>query len=274
MSLFTVYEEKCDLCLLCLAACPAGLVAVTGNGSVPSPVAGAEEVCFRCGHCVAVCPTGAFSHQYAPAEQCLPIRPDLRITGEQAGQLMRSRRSVRNFTDKPVARDTITELLDIARFAPSGCNSQPVHWLVIHNKTRVLQVAELVVGGLRQMIAEAPDAPLASVLGRLVKAWDEGINVITRGAPHLILAHAPKANPLAPSACIIAQTYLELAASAHGLGACWMGLVDMTANTWAPLREFLALPAEHVVLASMAIGHPEFEYVCIPPRERVRVVWR
>ena len=274
MSLFTIDEEKCDLCLLCLAACRAGLIAVTGNGSVPSPVDHAEEVCFRCGHCVAVCPTGAFSHQYAPAEQCLPIRPELRITGEQAGQLMRSRRSVRNFTDKPVARDTITELLDIARFAPSGANAQPVHWLVIHDLAQVRQVPELVVGGLRHTLAQSPDSPLAAILSRLVKAWDEGINVITWGAPHLILAHALKANPLAPSACIIAQTYLELSASAHGLGACWMGLVDMTANDWPPLREFLALPAEHIVLASMAIGHPEFQYVRIPPREPLRVAWR
>ena len=53
-----------------------------------------------------------------------------------------------------------------------------------------------------------------------------------------------------------------------------MGLVDMTANTWPPLREFLALPQGHAVLASMALGHPEFQFARIPPRNPLRVEWR
>jgi nitroreductase len=223
---------------------------------------------------VAACPTEAFLHQNATPDQCLPIRDDLRIAAEQVGQLMRGRRSVRNFTNEPVARESIAELLDIARFAPSGCNSQPVHWLVIHDTKQVRKTSEMVVGGLRQMIEQEPASPLSVVLDRLVNAWDEGTDVVARGAPHLIIAHAPKADPLAPSACIIAQTYLELAASACGFGTCWMGLVDMTANTWPPLREFLALPPSHVVLASMAIGHPEFQYARIPPRRELRLTWR
>ena len=196
------------------------------------------------------------------------------MTGEQVGQLMRGRRSIRNFTDASVPRETIAGLLDIARYAPSGCNAQPVRWLVIHDTAKVRKIAELVVGGLRDRIEREPTSPLAEILGRLVKAWDEGVDVVTRGAPHLIIAHAPKADPMAPSACIIAQTYLELAASAHGVGACWMGLVEMTANEWPPLREFLAPPGGHAVLASMAIGIPEFPYVRIPPRQPLRVDWR
>jgi nitroreductase len=100
----------------------------------------------------------------------------------------------------------------------------------------------MVVDGLRQMIEQEPASSIHDVLERLVKAWDEGADVVSRGAPHLIIAHAPKADPSAASACTIAQTYLELAASAFGLGACWMGLVDMTANTWPPLQRLLALP--------------------------------
>jgi len=223
---------------------------------------------------VAACPTGAFSHQNASPEACLPIPDDARITAEQIGQLMRSRRSVRNFTDEPLARELIAELLDVARFAPSGCNAQPVHWLVLHDTSQVRRASELAVGGLRQMLTQEPASLLSEVLRRLVSRWDEGVDVVARGAPHLILAHAPKDDPLAPSACIIAQTYLELAASAHGFGTCWMGLVDMTANTWPPLREFLALPPGHVVLASMAIGRPAFQYVRIPPRKQLRLMWR
>ncbi|MBC8871652.1 MAG: nitroreductase family protein [Planctomycetes bacterium] len=274
MALFTVDEEKCGLCQVCVAACPAGLVEVCEGAVVPTPVDGADENCFNCGHCVAACPNEAFSHKNATPDQCLPIREELRITAEQIGQLMRSRRSVRNFTDEQVARETITELLDVARYAPSGCNAQPVHWLVIHDTDQVQQMSAMVVDGLRHIIQTDSASPIRDILECLVGAWDEGANVVSRGAPHLIVAHAPQADPSAVAACTIAQTYLEVAASAFGLGACWMGLVDMTANTWAPLRDFLALPQGHVVLGTIAIGHPEFQYARIPPRNALRVEWR
>ena len=74
MPLFTVDQEKCDLCELCVAACPAGLVGVAAGASIPAPVDRGEGACFECGHCVAACPTEAFSHQNATPDQCLPIR--------------------------------------------------------------------------------------------------------------------------------------------------------------------------------------------------------
>ncbi|MCX6906702.1 MAG: nitroreductase family protein [Verrucomicrobia bacterium] len=274
MSLFVVDEEKCGLCGVCVAACPAGLVRINASQPIPVPADGADEACFDCGHCVAACPNEAFSHKNATPEQCLPIREDLRIGRAQVGQLMRSRRSIRNYETRPVARETISDLLDIARFAPSGCNSQPVHWLVIHDTEQVRQISAMVVDGLRNMLKQDSGLAIRDVLARLVKAWDDGADIVSRGAPHLIIAHGPQANPMAPAACIIAQTYLELAASVFGLGTCWVGLVDMTANTWPPLRQFLGLPEGHVVLGTMAVGHPKFQYARIPPRNAVRVTWR
>ena len=53
-----------------------------------------------------------------------------------------------------------------------------------------------------------------------------------------------------------------------------MVLVDMTANTWPPLEQFLGLPEGHVVFRTMAIGHPEIRYTRIPPRNALRVAWR
>ena len=274
MVLFAVDQEKCDLCQTCLAACPAALVEIRDGDSVPTPVDAADEACFDCGHCVAACPNEALSHKNAPPEECIPVQEDLRIGAEQIGQLMRSRRSVRNYEDRPVDRETISQLLDIARFAPSGCNAQPVHWLVIHDTAQVRRISGMVVDGLRDMLEQDSELSIRDVLERLVKAWDAGTDVVSRGSPHLIIAHAPKDDPLAPSACTIAQTYLELAASAFGLGACWVGLVDMTANTWPPLKEFLDVPQGHAVLGTMAIGHPTFKYARIPPRHDVRVTWR
>ena len=123
MCLIAVDEKKCCLCGVCVAACPAGLIEISGTDSVPMPVDGGDEACFECGHCVAARPNEALAQRNATPEQCLPIREDWRVRPEQVAQLMRSRRSIRNYEDQVVARETISELLDIARFAPSGCNT-------------------------------------------------------------------------------------------------------------------------------------------------------
>lgn len=275
MALFTVDEEKCGFCGTCIVVCPAGLIQMSDADAVPTSANGDDDACRDCGHCVVVCPNEAFSHGKVDSEQCIPIRDELRIESGQIGQLMRSRRSVRNYEDKPVARETILELLDIARYAPSGCNTQPVHWLVVYETDRVRQISEMVIEGLRHQLRQESKQPLSDVLVRLVKTWDDGSkDVVSRGAPHLIIAHGPKDDPGSPSAGIIAQTYLELAASVFGLGTCWIGLVDMTADAWPPLKQFLGLPQGHVVLGTMAIGYPQFKYARIPLRKELRVTWR
>ncbi len=49
---------------------------------------------------------------------------------------IRQRRSTRAFLDKPVARQTVTEILDIARWAPSGVNTQPWQVCIVQGETK------------------------------------------------------------------------------------------------------------------------------------------
>ena len=46
-------------------------------------------------------------------------------------QAIQTRRSVRKYLDKPVEREKINECLEAARLAPSACNSQPWHYIII-----------------------------------------------------------------------------------------------------------------------------------------------
>ena len=72
---------------------------------------------------------------------------------------------------------------------------------------------------------------------------------------------------LAPAACTIALTYLELAAPSIGLGCCWAGYFYAAATTFPPLQEALALPKNHQCFGAMMAGYPKFNYHRMPLRK-------
>ena len=49
-------------------------------------------------------------------------------------EALRANPAVREFTDEPVSDAELAELLDVARFAPSGGNRQPWHVAVIQDR--------------------------------------------------------------------------------------------------------------------------------------------
>ena len=49
--------------------------------------------------------------------------------------LVKQRRSIRNYLDKPVEREKIIACLEAARLAPSACNSQPWKFIVVDDET-------------------------------------------------------------------------------------------------------------------------------------------
>ena len=51
-------------------------------------------------------------------------------------EAIRNRKSVRAFLDKPVTDELVTGILECARWAPSGVNSQPWHVAVLTGKTK------------------------------------------------------------------------------------------------------------------------------------------
>ena len=264
MSLFVVDKEKCKRDGICVAECPRRIIEIRDGNPVPTPVDGADELCINCGHCVAVCPHGAFSLGTMTLEQCPPVRKDWLLEPEQVEHFMRVRRSIRTYKDKSVEREVLTKLIDVARFAPSGSNAQPVRWLVIYDSDKVRQLAGLVIDWMRDIQKEQ------TWVNRIIATWESGIDIICRGAPHVIFAHAPKGGA---TNCIIAMTYLELAAPSFGLGTCWAGYVDAATSLWPPIQQFLGLPEGHISGAVM-VGYPKYKYHRLPLRNEPKITWR
>jgi len=273
MSLFTVDQDKCRRDGLCVAECPAKIIEIVGEG-FPSPIAGAEELCINCGHCVSICPHEAFSLKTMSPKDCLPRRKELLLSPEHCEHFLRSRRSIRNYKEKRVSRDLLQKLIEIACYAPTGHNSQPVNWLVIEDSTEVRRLGGLVADWMRSLLTDNAQFALSMHMDRVVDSWDKGVDRILRSAPHLVVAHGLSTTPASQSSCFIALTYLELAAPSLGLGTCWAGYFTAAATFYPPLQKALALPQGHQTYGAMMIGYSKYTYQRMPPRNKPEITWR
>lgn len=273
MTLLRVNREKCKRDGVCVQTCPVGIIELKDKDAFPTLIKDGDQFCIQCGHCVAVCPHQAMDHAVIRADQCPPINKDLIISAEQAEQFLRTRRSIRVYKDKTADRDLLSRLIRIARYAPSGHNTQPVEWLVIYESDRVRQLSALVIDWMRHLVREK--SPLAEMfhMDRIIRSWESGTERIFRGAPHLIITHAHKETRTAPSSSTLALAYLELMAPALGVGACWAGYFMAAASFWPPALESLKLPKDHAVFGAMMVGYPKFRYHRLPTRKEPKISW-
>jgi nitroreductase/NAD-dependent dihydropyrimidine dehydrogenase PreA subunit len=274
MSLLTVNPETCNRDGICTAVCPAGIIQLDSSDELPVMIDGGEAFCIRCGHCVAVCPQAAMSHAAMNSTDCPPLRREWLLDAEHLEHFLRSRRSIRNYKRKTVAREVLAKLIDVAHYAPSGHNLQPVEWRVIHDRSEVFRLSGLVIDWMRNLIAEQSPLVATLHLNRVVSSWEAGVERICRGAPHVVVAHAPAEERTAATACTIALTYLELAAPAFGLGACWAGYFNAAANFWPPMTEALELPAGHASFGAMMLGYPRYQFHRLTLRKPAVITWK
>ncbi|WP_338604217.1 nitroreductase family protein [Desulfoferula mesophila] len=268
-----VDREKCNKDGLCALDCPIGIITMDGPDGFPAAAPGFEELCIDCGHCVAVCTKAALSQGGITPRQCLPLdAPPL--SPEQIAQLLKGRRSIRRYKDQPLEQSTIARLLDMARYAPSGHNVQPVKWLVLSGREQLLELAGIVADWMRYIIKHEPALAAAMHLEQAVAVWDSGKDRILRGAPHVVVAYGEAKNSMVPAPCILALGYLELAAYTLGLGACWAGYFNRAAATFPPMIEALDLPKGMLPYGALMLGVPQYKYQRIPPRKPLEVTWR
>jgi nitroreductase/NAD-dependent dihydropyrimidine dehydrogenase PreA subunit len=259
VSQITVDTSLCIKDGACVAVCPARILTVNEK-DFPEEVPGGQ--CILCGHCVAVCTCNALTHAGLPEDASLPASKEWPTPAVMDGFLM-SRRSVREFEDRPVARETLQALLDVARRAPTASNTQKLHWIVVGDGAKVHRLSAETMNWLRT--SDLPPAKL--------EQWENGFDFILRGAPALIVACTPADYLWGKQDCAIALTFLELAAETRGLGVCWAGYLTRVAGAHAPLREALSVPEGCVVHGGLMIGEPKYSYQRIPPRKPLSVQW-
>lgn len=271
MPLFTIDPDKCNRDGLCAAECPAGCI-VFEPDQLPVVHKKKFAYCIGCGHCMAVCPKGAIQLERF-GENVLPKKREFKVSFDQAAQFLKGRRSVRAFRNEPLGHDMLENLLNITQYAPSGHNARPVRWAVAATPEKVREVAEATVAWMRAEVEAESQVATALHLAGIVRAWDNGSDLVCRHAPALAIAHTSKRGITPAEDGVIAVTYLELAATGAGLGACWCGYVHMAATHDESLRRSLGIPTGNLVRGALMLGKPVRRFGSIPPRPGAEVNW-
>ncbi|HWR09230.1 nitroreductase family protein [Sporomusa sp.] len=267
MKLFEINQEQCTQCGICTKVCPVGVLDLGVNGIEET----FPHACIACGHCVAVCPTAAIDNHQTPQVNQETIEKFPVLDKKTAQEFLRSRRSIRCYKNIPVPRDQLLELVEIARFAPTGSNSQGISYMIVED-TRILHKATEAT--IEWMEDQNKTLSHWSFDYHIRSYREKGNDPIFRGAPHLILGTAQSNFPRARENTVFSLTYLELYATALGLGSCWAGLFEMCAfSNYEPLLKLFNVPEGKVLTGAVMVGYPQYSYKRLVDRNPLDVTW-
>ena len=187
-------------------------------------------------------------------------------------ELVRNRRSIRRFKSDPIPDEAIDKIIEAARWAPSGYNSQPWEFVVIKDKKLKDNVFDIIArrrpaGGsgfantedyreswMRQKShpwldpeMEYQNAPVFILL--------YGDTRTLPGLPMVVRFDRAMQQSIYNSSLASAFLYMHLAATALGLASQWVSLVT-SPNNHLRLKGLLNIPAGVEVYDMMALGYP------------------
>ncbi len=254
-----INADKCLKDGLCIAACPAKIMTPSNSG-VPDINSKIASGCINCGHCVAICPSSAISVENISGEACEALPKEI-ASFESLNGLIKTRRSIRNFKDELVDSELLKEIISATKYAPTAKNSQMLSWILINGKERVRQLSEKVIDAFRK------DPNMASI----IKAFENGYDVVHRGAPHVAVVLTPKAYNWAALDGAIAISYLDLLATTKGIGTCWAGFTTYGSVLSPEVAKSIGVPETHKIAGAMMLGHPKLKYKKIPNRNETNL---
>jgi len=257
---FHINTEKCTRCGLCIDDCPASIIEFNDD-NLPTITVKKQDSCYKCQHCLAICPTAALSilgHDPLQSRSLIDALPD----PDRLETLIRGRRSVRRYRDEDLDPALIRSLLDTAWQSPTGVNDRRVRFSLIDRREELDIFRKETYEALGRLATADKLPEERKFFAGIVNRWQEqGIDIIFRGAPHLLVASAPRdaATPLPD--CLISLAYFELFAQSLGVGTVWNGLFKWTIDELVPqLRQRLNIPDQHLIGYAMAFGKPAIQY--------------
>ncbi|MDZ7262025.1 MAG: nitroreductase family protein [candidate division KSB1 bacterium] len=154
--------------------------------------------------------------------------------------LVKQRRSIRKYLDKPVEREKILTCIEAARLAPSAENIQPWRFLVIDEPELKAEFSRQAFSGIYRPTRWAAKAPVIIVLLAKLDILTNRLGKQIQGIPFYLLDMG------------IAGEHLVLQAQDLGLGTCWIGWFNSK-----KVQKFLGIPSTYKIVALISLGYPE-----------------
>lgn len=233
---------------------------------------GQNTRCIRCGHCVAFCPHGASSLQDVPMDKAIQIDRALLPSPEAVDQLIKTRRSIRSFADKPVPNDVIEAVIAAGSYMPTAKNQRKVRWVAINSAETLERIKALMADFFDRWAAMEPVTPEKRAGKVLANMWRKGQDPFLRGARQMVVA-VVQADDWGKFDAAIALTYFELAAHARGVGCCWAGYFTSACQYTPELLELLGVKEGEMVGGAQLVGYPKIKPSYTAPRASFPVHW-
>ena len=284
--------ERCTGCGMCIKVCPQRSISlVKGKAEITG------KTSFSCGHCEAACPQKAIRVQplddemgsyqtFTAHNEWLPFGK-FDIVGLH--QLMASRRSCRNYTEQPVDRSILQDLVKIAVTAPTGTNSQQWTFTVIPSR-KAVSVLAVHIGAYFKRLNRWAAIPFIRIMLKLIgkgeldlyyrhhyesvqkalEEWErEGKDSLFHGASAVIIVGSkPDASCPMEDALLATQNIL-LAAHSMGLGSCLIGFAVAAMKRDRTIQLAIGIPAQESVYTVITLGYPDEAYHTVIRRKKV-----
>ncbi len=256
---FKIDEDLCIGCGQCASDCPATIIAM--DGGLPIIPEDMEQYCIHCLHCFAICSEGALTLLGATVQDVLELRKNL-PDPEKMEVLIKGRRSFRNYQDENMDPAEIEKLLEVAWHGPSGHNDRRLLFSLVDDKDVLDSIRKEAFSGLEKLINEDRLPEGMEMFSDIMEAWKQnGVDILFRGAPHLLVVSAHKESAAPLHDAIISLTTFELYAQSRGVGTIWNGLAMLTITELVPaLRRRLQIPDDYQIGYVMGFGMPAVRY--------------
>jgi len=175
---------------------------------------------------------------------------------------IKGRRSRRAFSDRSISEDTVKDIIEAGRYAPSALNKQPWKFIVIAKKEVIRELSEIIKEKTRKIARFLPLLKLLKfslrdpqVIGAIKKTIAGGEDPVFYKAPLLIIiASAKNSGPFAPKDCALASQNMMLYAHSIGIGSCYIGRADILMMSGAAKRK-ISLPAGDRIQCALIFGY-------------------
>lgn len=279
----SIDQKTCIRCGKCVRICPATIFIQREDNKEVTPERIAS--CIKCGHCVGVCPTSSVLHSSFPQSKVHTIQKELLPTPEQTMMLIKSRRSNRAISSKPIPMEYLDQIIEAAHRAPTASNLQQVSFTLITDPEKIQKIIDLTFTIFGEFVQRLENVFMKPILKRVVpqayqalpyihhltKEYKKGEDPIFRGAKTLLLIHTPKESRFGCQDANLAYQNGSLMAESLGVTQIYTGFLCTVLQQDKKNRIPLYLGIEGVIHAGMALAMPSFRFEKYIDKQEVKI---